>query len=358
MEEENRQLSILTTEDDKHSYDIEKLSNFFDGYIHQLTTQVASYSLSEIADIIPAIDVGIINEALNFVGILVKGKNMFVPDFDSLPADILRKLKKGIYTLGESRQVEDNFRAVILDENGVRIKDVTLKKIMNPAEAADSIRNLSEQAQLRQINKKLGVIQELQNYQIDTARNQSILVPFFNARDCIARAQETPSLEEKKHYLDSAIQNLTTAINSIYTDMGTIKKYLYGLTSIPIFQLTAVIRKYIDHVAEDLQMATKFIGLEMQVFDYLGQPELAKLELEKFKGFMSDFAYAKIGKRNKTFLQLVQGSCAASDAEMWHGLGTDIEPFLMLEEGKINELYLITAEDVVDEETETEANNS
>ena len=29
--------------------------------------------------------------------------------------------------MGESRQVEDNVRAVVLDENGTRIKDVTLK---------------------------------------------------------------------------------------------------------------------------------------------------------------------------------------------------------------------------------------
>ncbi len=355
MVDDNRQLSILTTEDDKHSYDIEKLSNFFDGYIRHLSTKVASYSFSEIVDIIPAIDIGIINEALSFADIFVKGKNIFVPDFDSLPADILRKLKKGIYTIGESRQVEDNFRAVILDENGVRIKDITLKKIMNPAETADSIRNLSEQAQLRQINKKLGIIEELQNYQIDTARNQNIFIPFFNARDAIARAQETPSIEERKRYLDSAVASLTSAINAIYADMITLKKNIYKLTRFPIFQQRSTIYKYINIVAEDLQNATKFIGLQMQVFDYQDASELAKLELEKFKVFMSDFAYTKIGHSKKSFLQLIQGSCPHNVAKMWNGLGTDIEPFLMLEENKIDELYLITAEDVIDAK---ETNNS
>ena len=344
MEQKN-ELSILTTYDDKHSYEIERLSNFFDGYIHQLSTQVASYPLSEITDTIQKIDIGIINEALDFAGLLIKGKTTFVPDFDSLPADILRKLKKGIYTLGESRQVEDNFRAVVLDENGVRIKDLTLKKVMNPTEISDSIRTLSEQTQLRQINKKLDAIQELQTYQIDSHRNHSILVPFFDARDNIARAQASTSIEEQNRYLNLAIQKLTTAINSIYTDVRTLKKNIYRLTCFPIFQPTPLIRKYISNVAEDLQMATKFIGLQMQVFNYQNKHELAKLELEKFKVFMTDFACEKIGRGERTLLQLIQGTCALSDVNLWNSMEAEIEPFLMLNETKIDDLYLITAED-------------
>lgn len=64
---------------------------------------------------IPAADVQILGELVHGVDVLLSGKYGYIPDFDSLPNDVKINLK-GIYTLGESRQVEDNVRAVVLDE--------------------------------------------------------------------------------------------------------------------------------------------------------------------------------------------------------------------------------------------------
>lgn len=58
----------------------------------------------------------------------------------------------------------------------------------------DMARNLANQVQLRQINAKLGVIQDLQSYQIDRDRDKDIVVPFLNARDYILRAQMSHSI--------------------------------------------------------------------------------------------------------------------------------------------------------------------
>lgn len=58
-----------------------------------------------------------------------KNEQVIIYKFDILPVDIKTKLKKGIYTIGNPRQADGNLRAVVLDENGVRIKDISLKKV-------------------------------------------------------------------------------------------------------------------------------------------------------------------------------------------------------------------------------------
>ena len=92
---------------------------------------------------------------INQADIFIKGNITLLPDFDNLPSDVRTKLKKGIYSIGESRQVEDNLRAVILDENGVRVKDITLKKVLNNPGNIETMRSIANQMQMRQIYAKL-----------------------------------------------------------------------------------------------------------------------------------------------------------------------------------------------------------
>ena len=152
---ENSALCILITDEDKTGRDIAKMSNFFDGYISALFTKVSTGSSVELIHSFQAADIGIINEVLHYTEALLSSKYGYVPDFDNIPIDIQTKLKKGIYTIGESRQVEGNMRAVILDENRDRIKDITLKKVLNDPDTMNAARNMVNQIQLRQINDKL-----------------------------------------------------------------------------------------------------------------------------------------------------------------------------------------------------------
>lgn len=124
-------LEILVTDEDKHGTDIACMSDFFGIYIEQLSAELSNQVMRGVVEKIPAADVQILGELVHGVDVLLSGKYGYIPDFDSLPNDVKDKLKKGIYTLGESRQVEDNVRAVVLDENGTRIKDVTLKRVLN-----------------------------------------------------------------------------------------------------------------------------------------------------------------------------------------------------------------------------------
>ena len=195
---ESRELSILVTDADKYGNELAAMSDFFGGAITQMSRELSTSRALETAVSIPIADFAVLNDVVRHAEVVMKGAYHYVPDFDHLPKKIRAKLDKGIYTIGESRQVDGNYRAVILNEKGVRVKDVTLKKIANDPGTLETTRSIATQAQLKQIYEKLAEIQEMQSYQIDRDRDRDILVPFLNARDYVLRAQETLDLYSLK----------------------------------------------------------------------------------------------------------------------------------------------------------------
>lgn len=346
---ENKELCILITEDDKTGSSIAKMSNFFDSYIKNLSEEIKSNTESDVVQNIQLVDISIINEVLQCADVVMNGKYAYIADFDSLPTDVKEKLRKGIYSIGESRQVERNLRAVILDEKGIRIKDVTLKKVTNKMETMDIARNMVVQMQLRQINTKLSIIQEMQSYQIDMMRNQSIMTPFFNARDFIFRAQVCDSIEGKKKNLNTAIEELTRAINFLYMDIETNKKRLICLTKVPVFQITPLIHMYVNNLAQDIQMITKFVGIQMQVLDYLENKESVLVELNKYCNLMNQLSNQAINKNGKSTLRFIHDhfpSYNKSNQGCWIELERNVKKFLEMEQKELEGMYVISVEDV------------
>ncbi len=47
--------------------------------------------------------------------------------------------------------------------------------------------------------------------------------------------------------------------------------------------------KYIGYLTRDLQLATKYVGVQMNVFDYLGDKASSNLALERYQHIMQDF---------------------------------------------------------------------
>lgn len=125
------ELHILVTDADTNGYEISKMSDFMGLYAQQLTRSLADSPFVEVVSNIPVADLGIINDVVQHAAVVARGNITLVPDFDSLPAGIKEKLKQGLYSIGDSKQVDGNLRAVIVDENGVRVKDITLKKVIN-----------------------------------------------------------------------------------------------------------------------------------------------------------------------------------------------------------------------------------
>lgn len=121
-------LHILVTDADTNGYEISKMSDFMGLYAQQLTRSLAESTFVEIVSSIPVADICIINDVVQKAAVVARGNITLVPDLDSLPTGIKEKLKQGLYSIGDSKQVDGNLRAVIVDDNGVRVKDITLKK--------------------------------------------------------------------------------------------------------------------------------------------------------------------------------------------------------------------------------------
>ena len=264
------ELQILITEEDKTGENILAMSDFFGNYIDQLSTSIRTDEDADVVLNIPFADLVLINEVVQQAAVISKGTTQLIPDFDNLPSSIRRKLKEGVYKVGESRQVDGNLRAVIVDQTGTRVKDITLKEVRINPETMEVSRSITNQLQLRQIYAKLDTIQEMQDFQIERDRNRDIKVPFLDARFYILKAQARNCTEEdRREYLEKATEKLLSAVNSVYTEMATSTEHLIKLTRFPVFQRKDQVRKYIGYISEDLQVSTKLVGLRLQLLDYL-----------------------------------------------------------------------------------------
>lgn len=157
--EEEKEITDCTNME--NGVDIAKMSDFFGLYIQELSSDLTKETLWEKAEDIPIANLGILGEVLHYGKAVIASGVELVPDFESLPRDIREKFEKGIYKLGESRQVDGNLRAVIIDESGTRVKDVAFKKIIKTPESIDMMRSITNQLQMQQIYVKLDSIHEL-----------------------------------------------------------------------------------------------------------------------------------------------------------------------------------------------------
>lgn len=354
IESEKKELSILVTYEDKYGMDITKMSNFFEVYIQQLSLELRTNTMIDVLSNIPVADIGIISDVVQHAEVMLNGKYGYVPDFDSLPHDIKTKLKKGIYKIGESKQVDGNMRAAIFDENNVKKKEITLKRVKNNPGTAETTRSIANQAQMRQIYAKLDDIQELQSYQIDRDRDRDIVTPFLNARSYILRAQHSELPEDRKDLLKKATDELTTAINAVYSDMRTSSEHLVKLTKWPIFQRPGQIKNYMSYLTLDLQLATKFVGVQMHVFDYLGDKAGSKVALEGYQHVMQDFFTKGINKKKQTAAILIHHHYPYNEnnRNCWMKLAADMKPVLQAGEKSIEgkEILLVSVEGIENEE--------
>lgn len=181
---------------------MDKMSNFIENYYSYFIECMGKTSINTSIVTANLKNIGIINDAISGTIKTLKNGTTLIPDFEHLPKDIKVKLKKGLYKIGESKQVNENYRPVILDENGVRVKDITLKKAVMEENSSFGIGNIKNLIQLKRINENLERIHELQYYQITRARDSAVLVPFFDARDLIQKAQTSENFIKRQEYLE------------------------------------------------------------------------------------------------------------------------------------------------------------
>ena len=354
-------LEIFKTEADITGRDITQMSNFFDGYIEQMSLALREESAIEVLSEIPIADLSVVNEVVQKARVLLKGNVTLVPDFDNLPLDVKKKLKQGIYTLGDSKQVDGNMRAVIMDENGIRVKDITLKKVVSSPENLETARNIGNQMQMKQIYAKLAAIEEFQTYQIERDRDQQIIVPFLDARTLVLRAANAKSADEQKNLLEQANSKITSAIHSVYTDMDTSAKMLAKKADSWLPDFTRRMNDYMRFLTSDLQIATKYIGVSMQILEYIGDNNGAKNALLEYQQAMYDFLEKPISKKGLSAALLMHENFAYTNdnIDQWYMFKKEVAPSLKqsmenvrlgITSAESQEIYIVLMEEANNEE--------
>lgn len=355
VEDEKRPLVIFKTDEDKYKRDITLMSDFFDGYVQQMASSIREQSNFEVIQDIPVASIGIINDALHQASVVLNGNVTLLPDFDSLPVGIKDKLKKGIYTVGESKQVDGNLRAVILDEEGIRVKDITLKKVISNPGNVETIRSIGNQMQMRQIYAKLADIQEFQTYQLEKDRDRDIIVPFLDARSLVLEAEFKETEEEKIAALKAADDKIRTALNAVYADIETTTRSFAKRTDIPFLQFENQLNTYMKFLTSDFQIATKYVGVRMQILEYLGYSNIAKEVLQYYQHVVYDFLTKPVTRKGLTAVNLMHDyfPYTKDNLNSWHYFSKEMLPALEksksalsigMDEIQNKEIYVITVE--------------
>lgn len=319
------------------------MSNFFDGYINQLCLDENKSSNLQIAKNVTTSKIGLVKETINKGKTLIKSDMILVPDLDNIDTEIKEKLKKGIYSIGESKQVDGNLRAVIVDENNKIKHQITLKQQKDIPQDLSS--KLEVQIQLREIFNKLIEIQEMQDYQIRLEKIRDFVNPFLRARDIIVLAEEEIDLEERKRQYLEADNYIDKALIAVYSDIEETSKQFIKSLSNPISGLNR--EKYMKFIVEELQISTKYVGVQVQLLEYLGNEKKAKWILDKYNDTINDFFTLPRINNKMTLADLFQDyyPYAKKDKNMWYNLKKEyLENIKLLDTSK-NEnknIYIIS----------------
>lgn len=353
---ERKPLVIFKTDADIYGRNISEMSNFFDGYVQKMSLAIRESDGLQVITDLPFSDLNLIGEAINKADIIINGNVTLLLDFESLPSDVRSKLKKGVYSVGESKQVDGNMRAVILDENGVRVKDITLKKALNSPANIETMRSIGNQLQMRQIYAKLSDIEEFQTYQIERDRDRDIIVPFLDARSLVLEAATKESETERVQMLKEADGKIRSALNSVYRDIETTSKSFAKRVNIPFLGFGKQINTYMSYISDDLQIATKYVGVRMQILEYLGESKTAKTILQQFNHTMLDFIEKPITRKGLSAATLMQDYFPYNNenVDCWYKFSKEMKPAiessmkqLELETKDYNnqEIYVVSVED-------------
>lgn len=192
----NKLLNIFTEEEDKKGTDLLAMSDFFEVFIGKIEVEMGTDTAWEVYHNIEGF-IGEIAAAIKR-GFDISKMGMLVADYSHFSHEIIDGLKKGIYHVGQSREVAGNLRPAILDDNEQLVKFFTLKKAVDPSGVLSDISTLSmqESLQIEDIGRDVKGM-------IDFSRREALSNKFIYARDKIMLAS-TASEEEREQFLREA----------------------------------------------------------------------------------------------------------------------------------------------------------
>ncbi|HEM5423463.1 TPA: hypothetical protein U1582_000700 [Streptococcus suis] len=284
------QFSLFISNTDKRTNNIFEISNPFETILPQLLDDQLTPTINQIITVQGNTLASAMNvkNQLNSVIFDDSTRKLYKPDFDNLSPDVKNKLKSGIYKLGDSKKVEGNLRAVIVDtqNNNTRVEDLTLKEV---DERKDNSSELATQLQLKQMYELLLDIQSTQEFQVIWDRNNSILSPFFESRMKVIEAQSETNNGKKVKLLEKASNLMEKSISHIKSDMISNKNEVLKKINQPHYFYTSF-ERHANFILEDMQLYTKIVGMQMYIDFTLDKQDLAKERFLAYKSSINELS--------------------------------------------------------------------
>ena len=356
-------LNIFATEEDKNSTDLLEMSNFFELFIDDIGDNLHNFYQWD-----TVIDFGALLGRLAAAikaGFDINDMGVMVADYSHFSKEIIDGLKKGIYHIGESKEVAGNMHPAILDKDEHIVKWFTMKKAVNPKEMLFDVGSLSMQNSLRQISSELkGISQDLK-YEIEFNRRQALSLPFINARTKFLNAINNP--QNKVKYLEEADTYLLEGLNALYADIEAEAKRLGDSDLKPnqskIKEFFIGSLKYADDILgrinEDMLMIPKYVAVEVYLLKHLERYEDAKAVLGQYKYHLDKMANTPLLGSEYTAAEVIHELYPyhKDNRDFWLEMPQEtisaLDSLQLLIEPKENEVFLIEAEIAEDPENET-----
>lgn len=303
--------NLFKSEEDKKTTDIFAISSPFEYALPQLIDNNTSLNLANIIDINGEPLFNFVDRHLNPKPKVYdkKNDNFYELDFASLSEKTKKKLENGTFKVGNSKKINGNYRAVIVDttKNNVRVEDVTLKKVEKKSNNTDdsSRVDLSTQVQLKQIYDLLLDMKASQEFQINWDRNNSILPPFFSARTKVLQALNTVSLEEKIHLLNEANTYMEDSVSAIKADLISNKEEIIKRTK-QVDYLYGSLKRHADFILNDTEIMTKIVGMQLYIDLSLNNKAMALERITSYNGVMELLTQPDITTNRGLLLNLLQ----------------------------------------------------
>lgn len=303
---ENFQLFISHT--DKWTQDIFEISDPYEFLFPKYMDNQKFTELSKLFNLDGTNLINLVATGTNLKDLIFSSKKGFAyqPDFDSLSVETKEGLKSGILKIGESKKVDGNMRAVVVDtmNSNQRVEDLTLKEVRTERDITRNLTDLAIQAQLKQIYEILLDMQETQEYQLQWDRNNSILKPFFTARTLIIEFQNTDNLDRKIELLHEASKSMEEAVSAIKSDLISNRNQIEMILRKPIHGKS--LQRHANFILFDINLLLKIVGMQTYIDLTLDNEKMARDRFESVKYIFDLYSNKTIPERVNVVLSVLQ----------------------------------------------------
>lgn len=295
MTKREESLLDVFTEENLHCHNLRKMNSSLTRCFNVLQEEVESNANQLIA--IPP-------KMLKAVSAFLKGQElknaegMLVADLDALSSEIRQKIKQGIYEIAESKQIDGNLRAAVVDKNKKIIKQITLKHADGNKIVAGDLNTMAIQAALREITQQLNCIDAGIKYLITLKRRSDFQTPYFDAVKKVDAAKRAKNETIRNERVQSAIDDLNHGLSGLYGDLDDCIEMLQGKW-IPIAS-----NRCLSYISEDMVYIPQYVALLAYLYNYQGNTELAREAICYYRDELNQFVSKQL-KNGYTAAQLV-----------------------------------------------------